>query len=207
MSTIPTRPESLVTGRCRKWPRVMIIAASRMLAVVLMMVGSGVIRSWIRTSFGSFPSATAWAISASVMMPTGWPVLASRTTKAVLPACFIRYAAAAAWSVSSTVVSGGRMRSAMVAGLGGGWAACPAEASVTSYSLGDLAHVVSFAHLVDHLVMVGRVLALNRDAGCPPFEGMSALGGVIGLYPGYIRRFPERRETGSKNAPECRAAL
>ena len=86
-------------------------------SAVLVTVGLGVINSWIRTSFGSFPSATVWTMSASVMMPMGrlvsWP---SRTTSAVAPACLIRYAAAATWSFWSTVVSGGRMTSPTVAG-------------------------------------------------------------------------------------------
>jgi len=37
----------------------------------------------------SLPSATAWAMSASVRMPFGWPVCASRTMRAVALACFI----------------------------------------------------------------------------------------------------------------------
>jgi len=45
------------------------------------------------------------------------------------------FPSATAWSVSSIVVSGGRMRSAMVAWLGDGWAACPAEASVMFCSM------------------------------------------------------------------------
>ena len=43
MSTTPTRPASPMTGRCRKCPLVMTLAASRMLAVVLMTVGRAVI--------------------------------------------------------------------------------------------------------------------------------------------------------------------
>ncbi len=38
-----------------------------------------------------------------------WPVCAFTTVRAVVPACFIRYAAAATWSYWPTVVSGGRM--------------------------------------------------------------------------------------------------
>ena len=45
----------------------MVSAASRTLVPALMTVGLGVINSWIRTSFGSFPSATVWTMSASVM--------------------------------------------------------------------------------------------------------------------------------------------
>src|SRR6516162_10005236 len=45
MSTIPTRPASPMTGRCRKRPLVMTLAASRMLAVVRTTVGSAVISS------------------------------------------------------------------------------------------------------------------------------------------------------------------
>jgi hypothetical protein len=43
MSTMPTTPESPVTGKWRKRPLVMTLAASRMLAVVLTMVGRAVI--------------------------------------------------------------------------------------------------------------------------------------------------------------------
>ena len=39
---------------------------------------------------GSLPRAVARAMSAWVMMPAGWPVCASVTMRAVVPACFIR---------------------------------------------------------------------------------------------------------------------
>ena len=65
----------------RKWPRLMSVAASGMLAVGLMTVGRAVIRSWIRVCSRSLPSATAWAMSFSVMMPIGWPVYTGRTVE------------------------------------------------------------------------------------------------------------------------------
>ena len=45
MSTMPTRPGAPVTGRCRKRPVVMTLAASRMVVVALTTVGRAVI-SW-----------------------------------------------------------------------------------------------------------------------------------------------------------------
>src|SRR5215468_7514658 len=54
-------------------------------------------------------------------MPIGWSVCASRISKALAPACFIRYAAAAAWSFCRAVVAAGRMMSATVAGGCGDW--------------------------------------------------------------------------------------
>ena len=65
----------------------MFVAASPMLVV---MAGEVVITAWTRRSLRSFPSAMARVMSASVMMPAGWPVCASVTIKAVVPACFIR---------------------------------------------------------------------------------------------------------------------
>jgi len=121
MSTIPIRPASPATGRCRKCPVTMDLAASRMLVPTLMTVGCVVIRVRIRRSLTSLPSATAWTMSASVMMPRGclaWS--SSTTTRAVTPACFIRYAAAATWACGSIVAGAGRMTSAAVAGACGG---------------------------------------------------------------------------------------
>src|SRR5690242_1860718 len=83
--------------------------------VVVVMAGRVVITAWTRTSLRSFPSAMARAMSASVMRPAGWPVCSSVTMRAVVPACFIRYAAAATWSYCPAVVSGGRIRSVTVA--------------------------------------------------------------------------------------------
>src|SRR5258708_10246165 len=82
MSMIPARPESPETGKCRKWPRVMIWAASRTVVAGLT-VGRMVVSSRIRISLRSLPSATAWAMSATVRMPFGWPVCVSRTMRAV----------------------------------------------------------------------------------------------------------------------------
>jgi len=122
MSTIPTRPASPTTGRCRKPAVTIVVAASRMLVVAAMTVGSGVMRSWIRTSFTSLPSATARLMSASVIRPIGCIACSSsRTTSAVSPAWFIRYAAAARWALASTVVSAGLITSAAVAGA---WGCC-----------------------------------------------------------------------------------
>ena len=45
MSIIPMRPASSTTGRCRKRPVIMVLAASRMLAVALMTLRRVVIRS------------------------------------------------------------------------------------------------------------------------------------------------------------------
>src|SRR6478736_5851557 len=86
----------------------MISAASRRLVVVLM-AGRLIIAAWTRTSLGSFPSAIVRATSAWMMMPAGWPVCSFMTMRAVVPVCFIRYSAAATWSYSPAVVSGGRM--------------------------------------------------------------------------------------------------
>ena len=47
-------------------------------------------------------------------------LVVSTTTRAVTPACFIRYAAAATWSRGSIVAGAGRMTSAAVAGACGG---------------------------------------------------------------------------------------
>jgi len=113
-STKPRRPVPPATGRCRKRLVVMILAASRTL-VVVRTAGRAVITASTQTSLTSFPSAMAWATSVSVMMPAGLPVRASTTIRAVVPMCFIRYAAAATWSCWLTVVSGGRMTSATVA--------------------------------------------------------------------------------------------
>src|SRR5436190_17428194 len=49
------------------------------------------------------------------------------------------------------------MRSAIVAWLGGGWAACPAEASVMFCPMETWSRVVTHARLVDHLVTVGSM--------------------------------------------------
>src|SRR5262249_3096939 len=93
---------------------VMISAASRRLVEVLM-AGRVIIAAWTRTSLGFFPSAMVRATSAWVMMPAGWPVCSFTTMRAVVPACFIRYSAAATWSYCAAVVSGGRMTSVTVA--------------------------------------------------------------------------------------------
>src|SRR5215472_7699133 len=92
----------------------MILATSWTL-VVVRTAGRVTMTAATRTSLTSVPSAIAWATSAAVMMPTGLPVRASTTIRAVVAACFIRYAAAATWSCWLTVVSGGRMTSATVA--------------------------------------------------------------------------------------------
>src|SRR5215470_11924133 len=92
----------------------MILATSWTL-VVVRTAGRVAITAATRTSLTSLPSAIAWATSVSVMMPAGLPARASTTRRAVVPACFIRYAAAATWSCWPTVVSGGRMTSATVA--------------------------------------------------------------------------------------------
>ena len=69
---------------------------ARMLVAAGMAAGRAVRRSWIRVLFTSMPSATARAISASVIMPMGGlQCCAPSTTKAADPACFIRYAASA----------------------------------------------------------------------------------------------------------------
>ncbi len=104
-------------------------------------VGSVVIRSRIRTSFTSFRSATARTMSASVIRPSGrLACSSSTTTRAVAPACFIRYAAAATWSSGFTVDSAGRMTSAAVGGACGRCGdGCCAEAPVMIRSVsGDL---------------------------------------------------------------------
>src|SRR6185437_2617059 len=63
ISTIPRRsPSSPTTGRCRNRPLSMVRAASGMLVDVLITVGPMVIRSWMRTSFRSLPSATAYDV-------------------------------------------------------------------------------------------------------------------------------------------------
>src|SRR5215471_20397364 len=98
----------------------MIVAASRMLVLVLT-AGRVVIAAWTRMSLRSFPCAMARATSAWVMMPAGWPVCAFTTMRAVVAACFIRYAAAATWSYCPAVVSGGRMTSVTVAAAARGW--------------------------------------------------------------------------------------
>src|SRR5215813_12907659 len=113
MSTIPIQPVPSATGNCRKPPFTMVRAASRILAAA----GRAVSRSWFRVLFTSMPSATAQAISASVITPIGGlPGWAPSTGKAADPACFIRYAAAATWSYSPTVAGEGRVMSATVAG-------------------------------------------------------------------------------------------
>jgi len=126
MSITPRRPAASATGRWRRCLAVMMVAASRMLVVVVT-AGRVIVTAWTRTSLGSFPFAIARAMSAWVMMPVGWPVCASVTMRAVVPACFIRYAAAATWSYCPAVVGGGRMMSVTVAaaarGLGGGFRA------------------------------------------------------------------------------------
>src|SRR5215472_9265675 len=73
-------------------------------------------------------------MSASVMMPIGWPVCVWVTMRAVASARFIRYAAAPTWSFCSTVVTGGRMMSATVAA---GCVECCAEGSAMVCSLED----------------------------------------------------------------------
>jgi hypothetical protein len=56
-----------------------------------MAAGRAVRRSWIRVVFTSMPSATARAIPAWVITPTGrLPCRAPSTTKAADLACFIR---------------------------------------------------------------------------------------------------------------------
>src|SRR5690242_21852638 len=95
----------------------MVLAASRILVTAGMAAGRAVRRSWIRVLFTSMPSATARAISASVITPIGGlPGRAPSTTMAADPACFIRYAAAATWSYSPTVTGEGRVMSATVGG-------------------------------------------------------------------------------------------
>ncbi len=122
-----------MTGRCRKRPVIMVLAASRMLAVALMTLRRVAISSWIRTASGSLPSAINWTRSASVMRPTGRLVCASTSTRAVTPLRLIRYAAAATWSFRSTVVTAECIMSATWAeGGGGGTDGCCAEASVIS---------------------------------------------------------------------------
>ena len=83
--------------------------------LLVVIAGRVVITAWTRTSLRSFPAAMARVMSASVMMPAGWPVCASVTMRAVVPACFIRYAAAATWSYCPAVIRGDRMRSLTVA--------------------------------------------------------------------------------------------
>jgi len=68
----------------------MIVAASRMVIAPLRTAGSVVIKSLILTSLASLPPVTAWATSVSVMMPAGQFACSSMTTRAVVPACFIR---------------------------------------------------------------------------------------------------------------------
>jgi hypothetical protein len=68
----------------------MTFAVSQTLVVVLTTVGRLLISSQIRVLFASFPSAAAWAMSVSVMMPIGRSLQASRTIRAVAPVCFIR---------------------------------------------------------------------------------------------------------------------
>src|SRR5262249_13720618 len=70
MATIPRMPVSPVTGRRRRCPAVMILAASVML-VVVGMAGRVVITAPTQTSLASFPSAMAWVMFVSVMMPAG----------------------------------------------------------------------------------------------------------------------------------------
>ena len=120
--TMPTRPTSPIPGKCRKRPLVMTLAASRMLAAVLTTCRVSRHRELHRSGrrSGSLPSATAREMSASVMMPTGAPVCPWVTMRAVASARFIRKATAATWSSWLTVVTGGCMTSATVAGRGAG---------------------------------------------------------------------------------------
>src|SRR6516165_8283023 len=96
------------------------IWAASLILVLVVRAGRMVATAPAQTSLMSFPSAMAWAMSVSVMMPTGWPVWASATRRAAVPACFIRYAAAARWSCWPTVASGGCMMSATVTVAGCG---------------------------------------------------------------------------------------
>src|SRR5712671_3297233 len=52
MSTMPTRPASPTTGRCRKWPLVMTLAAPRTLVVVLMTTRPTVISTTTSVQIG-----------------------------------------------------------------------------------------------------------------------------------------------------------
>ena len=91
MLTIPIQPVPSATGTCRNPPWTIVLAASRMLAAAGMAAGRAVSRSWIRVVFTSLPSATAAAISASVITPIGGlPCWAPSTAKAADPACFIK---------------------------------------------------------------------------------------------------------------------
>src|SRR5689334_9120794 len=119
MSITPRRPVSPATGRWRYWLAVMILAASWRLVVVVT-AGRVVIAAWTRASLRSFPAAMARVMSAWVMMPASWPVCASTTMRAVVPVCFIRYAAAARWSYCPAVVRGDRITSVTAAVAAGG---------------------------------------------------------------------------------------
>ena len=92
MSAIPIQPVPSVTGTCRNPPLTMVVAASRMLVAAGMAAGWAVSKSWIRVVFTSMPTATARAISASVITPIGASPAskAPSTTKVADPACFIR---------------------------------------------------------------------------------------------------------------------
>src|SRR5262245_23552203 len=171
MSTIPMRRPSLTTGRCRKCPASIDSAASRTVVAAVMTVGRVVIRSRIRTSLTSFPSATARTMSASVMRPRGRLASSSSTiTRAVAWARFIRYAAAATWSSGFTVDSAGCMTSPAVRAAAGG---CCAEAPVMIHSAsGDLDGIPLGS---------GRISHENRPASSriPP-----RLAGVFARLPG-----------------------